>query len=176
MILVEEETDRLAVERFNKEMETARKGMALSVTHPSKLDPRLEGGDVKWMSRAKGGLNPSRLDYDIYQEVSRFFKKDEEGGVLLLLGLEYLSVVNGFKMVAKVLKKIGDRASSSGGALIVDMNPMASMVVAFERNVAAPRPPNTAPVNAPPPKAPARPSPLEDCIKTAIISANETMT
>jgi hypothetical protein len=125
LILVEEETDRLAVERFNKEMETARKGMALSVTHPSKLGPRLGGGDIKWMSRAKGGLNPSRLDYDIYQEVSRFFKKDEEGGVLLLLGLEYLSVLNGFKMVAKVLKKIGDRASSSGGALIVDMNPMA---------------------------------------------------
>ena len=128
LILVQEETDRVAVDRFNREMGSSPKGLVLSTVHPDKLGPRLVGGRTKWISRAKGGLNPNRLDYDIYQEVSRFYKGDDDlpqGGVLLLTGLEYLSMVNGFKVMAKFLKKIGDRASSTDGSLIVGMNPMA---------------------------------------------------
>ena len=123
LILVEEETDRVTVERFNTEVATARRGLVLSTIHPSKLRPRLEAGEVKWLTRTLGGLNPSRLDYDVYQEVSRFYK--EEGGVVLLLGLEYLCFLNGFKLVARSIKKLGDRATTSGGALMVGMNPAA---------------------------------------------------
>jgi len=128
LILVQEETDRIAVDRFNREMGSTSKGLVLSTIRPNKLGPRLIGGDARWISRTKGGLNPSRLDYDIYQEISKFYKGSEdvpEGGVLLLTGLEYLSMVNGFKLMARFLKKIGDRASSTDGSLIVCMNPMA---------------------------------------------------
>jgi hypothetical protein len=50
----------------------------------------------------------------------------------------------------------------------------ARTVVALDKKVAAPLPPNTAPERAPPPpKALAKPSPLADCISTVII--NETL-
>jgi hypothetical protein len=123
LILIEEETDRVALDRFNKEVLTARRGLVLSTTHPSKLQTRLEAGQVRWLSKARDGLNPSKLDLDIYQEVAKFYK--DEGGVVLLLGFEYLSFLNGFKMVARALKKFGDRATISGGALIVSVNPAA---------------------------------------------------
>jgi len=121
LILVEEETDRVAIDRFNQEVLAARKGLVLAPTHPAKLKPRLEAGDVKWLTKALGGLNPSRLDYDVYQDVSKFY--DTEGGTVLLLGLEYLSLLNGFKLVARAVKKMGDRATTSSGALIVGINP-----------------------------------------------------
>jgi len=123
LILIEEESDRFAVDRFNKEVLSARRGLVLSTVHPSKLQNRLEAGQVHWLSKARGGLNPSKLDYDIYQEVARFYK--DEGGVVLLLGLEYLSFLNGFKMVARALKRFGDKATVTGGALIVSFNPAA---------------------------------------------------
>jgi hypothetical protein len=123
LILIEEETDRVALDRYNKEVLTARRGLVLSTTHPSKLQTRLEAGQVRWLSKSRDGLNPSKLDLDIYQEVAKFYK--DEGGVVLLLGFEYLSFLNGFKMVARALKKFGDRATISGGALIVSVNPAA---------------------------------------------------
>jgi len=123
LILIEEETDRVAVERFNKEVLSARRGLVLSTTHPSKLQNRIEAGQVRWLSKSRDGLNPSKLDLDIYQEVAKFYK--DEGGVVLLLGFEYLSFLNGFKMVARALKKFGDRATVTGGALIVSVNPAA---------------------------------------------------
>jgi hypothetical protein len=123
--LVQEETDRLALDRYDREMANMANGLVLSTAHPSKLEGRIASGKVLWVSRSKGGLNPSRLDYDIYQEVSRFYKDVEGGGIVLILGIEYLSMVNGFKLLARFLKKIGDRASSSDGALIVGMNPLA---------------------------------------------------
>jgi hypothetical protein len=54
---------------------------------------------------------------------------------------------------------------------------MANTVVALDRKVAAPLPPKTAPViPPPPPNAPAKPSPLADCIKTTTISAMHIIT
>jgi hypothetical protein len=122
LILIEEDSDRKAVARYNDQLATGGRGLVVSTVHPSKLEGRLEGGDIKWLSRARGGLNPSRLDYDVYQEVSRFLREE---GVVLLLGIEYLCLVNGFKNVARFVKKVGDRASASGGAFVVSLNPMA---------------------------------------------------
>jgi hypothetical protein len=53
---------------------------------------------------------------------------------------------------------------------------IASIVVALDKKVAAPLPPKTAPVIPEPPKAPARPSPLADCIKTTMIKAMQINT
>jgi hypothetical protein len=55
-------------------------------------------------------------------------------------------------------------------------NAMASPVVALDKKVAAPLPPKTAPVIPEPPKAPARPSPFADCIKTAMIRQMQMIT
>lgn len=123
LILVEEEADRVVIERYNSEVSTARRGLVLSTVHPSKLRPRIEGGEVRWLSRAQGGLNPSKLDYDVHQEISKFYESG--GGVVLLLGLEYLSFLNGFKLVARSLKKLGDKATTAGGAFMAGLNPAA---------------------------------------------------
>lgn len=123
LILVEEEGERLALGRYNNEVASARRGLVVSIHHPSKVKGKVEGGKVLWLSRAKGGLNPTRLDYDVYQAVSTFYK--DGGEVVLLTGLEYLSLVNGFKSTARFVKKVGDRASTSGAALIAGTNPFA---------------------------------------------------
>lgn len=122
-ILVEEETDRLVIDRFNNELATADRGLVFSPTSEKKLGPRLDGGEVRWISRARGGLNPSRLDYDIYQEISKFYK--DVGGTVLLLGVEYLCHINGFRSVIRFINKVGDRASSTDGSLLAGVNPLA---------------------------------------------------
>jgi hypothetical protein len=53
---------------------------------------------------------------------------------------------------------------------------MANTVVILLRNVAAPRPPKTAPIAPLPPKAPARPVPFPDCSRTTRIKARDTKT
>jgi hypothetical protein len=53
---------------------------------------------------------------------------------------------------------------------------IANTVVALDRKVAAPLPPKTAPVMPEPPNAPAKPSPLADCIRTAMIKAIQIKT
>jgi len=68
---------------------------------------------------------------------------------------------------------LGERKLSN---IQLKKNAIASTVVALERKVAAPLPPNTAPVIPEPPKAPARPSPLADCIKTTMIKAIQIIT
>jgi hypothetical protein len=55
-------------------------------------------------------------------------------------------------------------------------NAIAKPVVALDRKVAAPLPPKTAPVIPEPPKAPAKPSPFADCIKTAMIKQMQMIT
>ncbi len=55
-------------------------------------------------------------------------------------------------------------------------NAIARIVVALDKNVAAPLPPKTAPVIPEPPKAPAKPSPFADCSKTAIIRPMQMIT
>jgi hypothetical protein len=55
-------------------------------------------------------------------------------------------------------------------------NAIASPVVALDKNVAAPLPPKTAPVIPEPPKAPAKPSPFADCIKTTMIKQMQMIT
>jgi hypothetical protein len=55
-------------------------------------------------------------------------------------------------------------------------NAIANTVVALDRNVAAPRPPKTAPVMPEPPKAPAKPSPFADCIRTTMIKQMQMIT
>jgi hypothetical protein len=55
-------------------------------------------------------------------------------------------------------------------------NAIAKIVVALDKNVAAPLPPKTAPVIPEPPNAPAKPSPFADCIKTTIIKLMQMIT
>ncbi len=55
-------------------------------------------------------------------------------------------------------------------------NAIANPVVALAKKVAAPLPPKTAPVIPEPPKAPAKPSPFADCIKTTMIKQMQMIT
>lgn len=68
---------------------------------------------------------------------------------------------------------IGERKLST---ILLKKKAIANTVVALDKNVAAPLPPKTAPVIPEPPNAPAKPSPLADCIRTAMIREMQIIT
>jgi hypothetical protein len=103
------------------------KGLILSTTFPSKLNKEygLEKVEKIWLSHSSSNefaaIDPKRLEFEITRALSNFMK--DKGGIILIDGLEYLVVENGFENVLKFLKKIGDLSSVNNCTLIISVNP-----------------------------------------------------
>lgn len=102
-------------------------GIVLSKTFPEKLKREygLASAEMYWISDTSPGpkiLDPRRLDFEITRAFSNFAKANR-GGVVLLDGIEYLVVENGFDKVFKFLKKVNDLSGPNELTLIVPMAP-----------------------------------------------------
>jgi len=125
--LVLDEMPRNAFNAIGKLTTDGTKCLCLSTMFPSKIDKEynLENVEKIWISHSStpehAAIDPKRLDFEITRTISNFMK--ESGGVILVDGLEYLVVENGFDNVLKFLKKIGDFSSMNKSTLIVPLNP-----------------------------------------------------
>jgi hypothetical protein len=103
------------------------KGLCLSTTFPSKLSKEygLDKVEKIWISHSSSpeftAIDPKRLEFEITRALGNFMK--DKGSVILIDGLEYLVVENGFENVLKFLKKIGDLSSVNNCTLIISVNP-----------------------------------------------------
>jgi hypothetical protein len=132
--------------------------LCMTTTFPEKVvkEYRLEGADMYWLSDTNPGpktLDPKRLEFEVIRALSNF-AKDFKGGAIILDGLEYLVVENGFDKTFKFIKKVNDLCSVHGTTFIVPITPgalgpdeLTMLRKEFDRveELAAPPPP-------PPPK------------------------
>jgi len=141
-------------------------GLILSKTFPEKLkrEYTLGNAEMFWISDTSPGpkiLDPRRLDFEIMRAFSNFVKANR-GGVVMLDGVEYLVVENGFDKVFKFLKKVNDLCGPNEITLFVPMAPnsleqeaMTMVVKEFDRiEYVGQAPPPPPPSTPPPPDAP----------------------
>ncbi len=103
-------------------------GLVITTKIPSKIREKysLPKVDIMWLTDHDSSeheiLDPTRLEFEIVRAISNFSKENGRG-VILLDGLEYLIVENGFERVSKFLKKTTDTCSLNGTTYMAHLNP-----------------------------------------------------
>ncbi|MEW5747942.1 MAG: DUF835 domain-containing protein [Candidatus Thermoplasmatota archaeon] len=102
-------------------------GMAVTRQHPDLVRQRygLERTPVYWLATraGEGVISPTNLGI-LTQTLVKFIG-DNDDGVILLDGLEYLVSNNDFGKVLKVVDQVHDHISQSGSRLILPVDPRA---------------------------------------------------
>ncbi|MGM0510350.1 MAG: DUF835 domain-containing protein [Thermoplasmatota archaeon] len=113
---------------FSKFVEEGAKGMVITTNLPEKVEEKygIRNSKIMWISDHSSErysvLNPQRLDFEITRAIKNFADENERA-VILLDGLEYLVVENGFEKVSKFIKKATDMVSVNASTLLVHVNP-----------------------------------------------------
>ncbi|MFQ6107582.1 MAG: DUF835 domain-containing protein [Thermoplasmata archaeon] len=126
--LMIDESPTSAYEQFNSLVKRNIPGLVISTTYPEKLKREIsvENVELYWLTDTSSEyktLDPKRLDFEIMRAISNFVKK-AEGGTILLDGVEYLAVENGFDVALKFMKKVNDLCSINDATLIVPITPL----------------------------------------------------
>jgi hypothetical protein len=127
--LVVDETPETAYREFKLVQKNEVPGLCLSTTFPEKIRREfgLTEADQYWFSDTNLGeeirtLDPRRLDFETIRVIGNFFK-NSQNGVLLIDGLEYLLVENGFGKVLQFVKRVIDLASLNNATIIIPLTP-----------------------------------------------------
>lgn len=142
--LVEEPSPQRALEVFKQLAAFGMPALWVSTTYPNELkDHQLRGVEFVWLSaqRVKGAVPPS--DLDILRDIITKFAKSHRGGVVLLDGLEFLTVSNGFERTLKFLRDIIETIAITPATLLVPISPNAldeRQLALLERNMEVIRP------------------------------------
>ncbi|MFA5771856.1 MAG: DUF835 domain-containing protein [Thermoplasmata archaeon] len=128
--IVKESTSIWSFDVFKNGIAAKVPGLCLTSTYPKKIREIYGLGDTQiyWLSEASGSeekaLNPRRLEFEITRTISDFVK-NKNGSLILIDGLEYLLLVNGFEKIINFIKSISDIMSQNKATLIVPVNPEA---------------------------------------------------
>ena len=103
------------------------RGLVVATDHPSKVLRRFsEAFGVLWITeRPEAGLScarPTALDTEARRAVSAHLTA-APGGVVVLLGLEQISLIAGFPAVLAFVKDVADLAALHGGRVIATVTP-----------------------------------------------------
>ncbi|MFQ5910845.1 MAG: DUF835 domain-containing protein, partial [Thermoplasmata archaeon] len=126
--LMIDDSPTTSYEQFNSLLKKNIPGLLISTTYPEKLkrDVSVENVELYWLTDTSSDyktLDPKRLDFEIMRAISNFVKK-AEGGAILLDGIEYLAVENGFDVALKFMKKVNDLCSINDATLVVPITPL----------------------------------------------------
>ncbi len=119
------ETDPVeAFKMAKKKVDEGIRGICVTRQYPDKVKSRYNMRDVRiiWLSNIDqaDAIKPKALD-DLSLEMEDFLK--DEGGLILLDGLEYLISNNDFKIVFHVIQSIKDQVAISDSILILTLTP-----------------------------------------------------
>jgi ribosomal protein S27E len=125
--LIIDDHPAMAYEQFKSILGRNIPGLCFSTVFPEKLEREygLEGADLYWISDTSTehkAVDPKRLDFELMRALGNFVKT-YPGSVVMLDGLEYLVVENGFDRVLKFIKKVNDLASVNDCTLFVPITP-----------------------------------------------------
>jgi tetratricopeptide (TPR) repeat protein len=128
-LIYEEKTDT-TFKLFAELVAAGSPGLCITTLYPAKLKKMYKMGEatkILWLSDSKdepGALSPTRLDFEITRELTRFIK-DQKDAVILLDGFGYLTLENEFDKVRKFIKRTNDLSSMNSATFIVVVNPNA---------------------------------------------------
>ena len=127
--LVEEPQPRRSFEFFEAKVAQGAKGLCISTSYPKKIieEYGLHGSTVYWLSELEfdnQSLHPRRLDFEVTRAIQNFVKSNPSS-VLIIDGVEFLILINGFERVMTFIKKMNDIMSATASTLITSINPSA---------------------------------------------------
>ncbi len=127
--LIEEPQPKRSFEFFKTKVGQGAKGLCISTSYPKKIveEYGLHGTTVYWLSELEfdnQSLHPRRLDFEVTRAIQNFVKSNPSS-VLIIDGVEFLILINGFERVMTFIKKMNDIMSATASTLITSINPSA---------------------------------------------------
>lgn len=116
-----------AMKVFSQELRKGHKGLCVSRTYPNKLKESwdLDGAQLYWLANEDGREEGSVNSLTELSEKVQGFLSAEEKGIILLDGVEYLSVQNSFTEVMKLLQSLKDAIPGRGHTLLIPIDLLA---------------------------------------------------
>ncbi len=127
--LIEETQPKRSFEFFKAKVSKGAKGLCISTSYPKKIieEYGLHGTTVYWLSELEfdnQSLHPRRLDFEVTRAIQNFVKSNPSS-LLIIDGVEFLILINGFERVMTFIKKMNDIMSATASTLITSINPSA---------------------------------------------------
>ena len=127
--LIEEPQPKRSFEFFKAKVSKGAKGLCISTSYPKKIieEYGLHGTTVYWLSELEfdnQSLHPRRLDFEVTRAIQNFVKSNPSS-LLIIDGVEFLILINGFERVMTFIKKMNDIMSATASTLITSINPSA---------------------------------------------------
>ncbi|MDP3765826.1 MAG: DUF835 domain-containing protein, partial [Nanoarchaeota archaeon] len=121
VFLVRDKNDKTSFSIF-KYLTSVLPGLAVVRVNPATLGYSKEGVKFIWLSESEGEncINPSDIE-DLYNEIKKFVKKQNEG-IIMLQGIDYIISGTNFKTLLRILRLLKDEISSSNNLIIVSFN------------------------------------------------------
>lgn len=123
--LVEENTHSKSFELFTEVISNGAKGLCFSREYPDLVTEKYELKDVPiyWLCHSVGDkrIDPRRLGI-LGREIIKFMQQNN-GCIILLEGLEYLILHNGFEKVMRTIHSLCEAVVQNASLLIIPINP-----------------------------------------------------
>jgi len=108
--------------RMFREFAAKKPGLVVSVKFPLwvRVNYDIMKSPVVWITETeyKSSIHPERIEFELAYTMIDFYRQNPDG-ILLLDGISYLSIYNGFEKTYKLIKDVCDMASSTGGTFIL---------------------------------------------------------
>ncbi len=125
--LIKEEKPFLAFDIFVDQVTHGYRGLCVTRQHPAKarVNYGLKRTPIIWLSQTSGenSIDPSNISKLVH--TIRNFVKENKGSVVILDGLEYLKLQNGFNLLMKYLNMMNDIIMTEEAKFILPVNPKA---------------------------------------------------
>jgi parallel beta-helix repeat protein len=124
MYMMDEEKPSRTYKLFKKELAGGADGLCITRTNPDKA--REKHGidcDFLWLSRNEheDSIKPTNLGAILQR--SKIFMSDADKGIVVLDGLDYLIVQNGFTQALKFMHLLNEAVSATDSKIVVSFNP-----------------------------------------------------
>ncbi|MFQ5891812.1 MAG: DUF835 domain-containing protein [Candidatus Methanofastidiosia archaeon] len=106
------------------QLSSSRDGMIISREHPGKIEERYQPkARLFWLSQQESeeAINPTSLHILVHKITT--FVQNNKSSVILLDGLEYLFVQNGFERTLKHLHRINDVVMMHDAIVVIPIHP-----------------------------------------------------
>lgn len=116
-----------ALKVFSQAVKEGDGGLAITRTHPEKLRGSwdLEGAKLHWLTDGGNSEKGAVQSLEDLNGLVQKFLGSQEGGVVLLDGLEYLFVQYSFTEVMRVLQSLRDAMTATGAKLLIPIDLLA---------------------------------------------------
>ena len=116
-----------AIKLFNILLEKGKKGLIITRNHPEKLNNLMASNkiDMYWLSAEDYDYVIHPWDINLLVNTVQDFIKNNDQGIILINGLEYLSTYNDPNIIFNLISSVGETISKTNAKFFVSMDPIA---------------------------------------------------